>query len=89
MNLNNIWRVHFPRRVAKDIKKFPKGDHARIVEMLRDFENGPWAGDVVKIKGEENKWRRRVGSYRIFYFVHQESSLIEILEIERRGSNTY
>jgi mRNA-degrading endonuclease RelE of RelBE toxin-antitoxin system len=26
----------------------------------------PFAGDVLKLEGEDNLWRRRVGSYRIF-----------------------
>lgn len=66
MNLKNTWRVHVPKRVAKTIQKFPVNDRARTLEILRGFEFDPWIGDIQKIKGEENEWRRRVGNYRIF-----------------------
>lgn len=89
MSLSNTWRVHIPKRVAKQIKRFPRSDYARILTILRDFEYDPWIGDITKIKDEENKWRRRVGNYRIFYSVYQEIKIVEIKEIERRTSNTY
>lgn len=89
MNLPNIWRVHIPRRVAKTVKKFLRDDQNRILEILRDFERDPWLGDIQKIKGGDNEWRRRVGNYRIFYSINQKIKLIEIKEIERRASNTY
>lgn len=89
MNSKNTWSVRIPKRVGKILSKFPKQDQERIFEILRDFEIDPWVGDIVKIKGEENKWRHRIGNYRIFYSVYIDSKLIDITEIERRTSTTY
>ena len=83
------WNVHLPERVDKRIRKFPRRDNIRIVEILRSFEVDPWRGDIVKIKGHDNLWRKRVGDYRIFYSVKAEVKIVEIKEIERRGSKTY
>ncbi|MDP3012733.1 MAG: hypothetical protein Q8M92_00735, partial [Candidatus Subteraquimicrobiales bacterium] len=60
-----------------------------IFEALREFEFDPWSGDIVKIKGEDNKWRCRVGNYRIFYSVYINPRTVDITEIERRTSSTY
>ncbi len=84
-----MWHIHVPKRVAKAIVRFPKDDETRILHILREFEISPWIGDIVKLKGEENKWRRRVGNYRIFYAAYPETLIVEILEIERRTSRTY
>jgi len=56
-----------------------------INEMARD----PFAGDIEKMSGQENVWRRRVGAYRIFYEVFTDQKLIHITDIRRRTSSTY
>ncbi|OGF65783.1 hypothetical protein A2757_02780 [Candidatus Giovannonibacteria bacterium RIFCSPHIGHO2_01_FULL_48_47] len=89
MNLKGIWNVHIPKRVAKAISRFPERDRDRILEIFREFKVNPWGGDIVKIKDEDNKWRRRVGSYRVFYSVYSERKLIEVKEVRRRNSKTY
>lgn len=83
------WRVHIPNRVKKQIKRFPQDDSGRILKVLREFEIDPWQGDIAKTDHGENTWRRRVGNYRIIYFVSVNLRLIEIKEIRRRTSSTY
>lgn len=75
--------------VAKALKRFPATDRERILLALRDFEIDPWHGDVAKIAGEPNLWRRRVGSYRIFYSVDTALYLITVKSVVRRTSSTY
>ena len=89
MNSNPTWTVRVPKRVAKIILKFPKSDEGRIRVAFRDFELDPWTGDIVKLKGAMNAWRRRVGEYRIFYSVLDEAKIVEITHIKRRTSDTY
>jgi len=48
----------------------------------------PFMGDILKMAGKDS-WRRRVGSYRIFYNIHRDLKLIYIFEITRRTSKTY
>ncbi len=83
------WEVHVPRRVVRTLLRFPARDIRRLQEILGEFARDPWNGDVVKIKGESNLWRRRVGNYRIFYSPEISTRKVEIKEIERRTSTTY
>ncbi len=55
----------------------------------RVVRNAGYAGDVRKMQGEEDVWRRRVGPYRIFYEVLSEEKLIHVYEVARRASITY
>lgn len=89
MNSENTWLIRVPKRVAKTISRFPSQDQERIKDILHEFEIYPWRGDITKIKGEQNKWRRRTGNYRIFYAVYPEKRIVDITEIERRTSKTY
>jgi len=56
---------------------------------LEQLGEDPYAGDVEKLDGRENVWRRRVGSYRIFYELSVAKRTVFIFKIERRTSATY
>ena len=88
-NLNVSWQIEIDNSVAKFLKRIPQKDADRLSDVLTEFESSPFAGDIIKLSGEENSWRRRVGSYRIFYKVYSEQSVILIQELQRRGSKTY
>jgi mRNA-degrading endonuclease RelE of RelBE toxin-antitoxin system len=49
----------------------------------------PFTGDVLKLEGEGSRWRRRVGSYRIFFTVDSSTRVVAVSAIMRRASNTY
>lgn len=89
MYSDEIWQIGVDPAARRSINRFPKKDSERILAVLGTLPADPYAGDVEKLKGEENKWRRRVGNYRIFYRIYQHSRRIYIVKIERRGSNTY
>ena len=46
-------------------------------------------GDIEKMKGEINNWRKRIGNYRIFYEIIPKDKTIYVFHVERRASNTY
>jgi len=54
--------------------------------MLAD---DPFSGDVLRLEGSGHRWRRRVGSYRIFLSVDSEEKAVAVLAIVRRTSTTY
>lgn len=46
-------------------------------------------GDIQKMKGEYNAWRKRIGAYRLFYEIVNSEKIIHVFNLERRSSNTY
>ena len=48
-----------------------------------------YGGDVKWLRGSERTLRRRVGSWRILFEVHQEARSVAILGVKRRTSTTY
>lgn len=89
MFFGETWRVGVDPVARRTLNRFPKKDSERILEVLNALSFDPFAGDIEKLEGEENKWRRRVGNYRIFYRIYQHSRMVYVVEIERRGSHTY
>jgi mRNA interferase RelE/StbE len=83
------WELHLRNSAKKRLLRFPKEDQIYIAIGLRELATDPYLGDIKKMKGEENSWRRRIGAYRIFYeMIHQEK-IIYVFSIERRTSKTY
>lgn len=89
MYSNAIWRVEVEPSARRTLKRLQKSDHIRVVEAIRTLVHDPYAGDVQKLGGTEDSWRRRVGSYRIFFEISQSGRRVDVFKIERRGSNTY
>ena len=83
------WQILVTKSAAKQTKHFPKKDFVRIGEAIDEMATNPFLGDVQKIGGEENTWRRRVGNYRIKYIVKVDKRLVYIFDIKRRTSSTY
>ena len=38
-----------------------------MTKVIKDLAIDPYTSDIQKMKGERNVWRRRIGSYRLFY----------------------
>lgn len=84
------WRVFVASSATKFVQRLPSKDAARIKFILeREFPRDPYIGDIKKLGGEENVWRRRIGSYRIFFETYPALHEIHVFDIDRRGSNTY
>ena len=83
------WVLRVESVVYKFLRKIPERDARRVLFVIESFTNDPFAGDIQKMKGEENIWRRRIGSYRIFYEIHTTKKVIYVLNVERRTSSTY
>lgn len=83
------WHVEIDNSVAKILKHIPQKDAERLQAVLDDFQLDPYTGDIIKLSGEENSWRRRIGSYRIFFELFPKERIVLIQQLQRRGSKTY
>lgn len=82
-----MWRVVVDPSVVRQTARFPQRDRERIHEAINRLAENPFAGDIKHLGGKE--YRRRVGSYRIFYEVRREESVILVVGAARRTSTTY
>lgn len=81
------WDYRLADKAVKNLKRFPKSDQRRIFEALEEMKFTPFSGDNKPIQGEENLYRRRVGSYRIYFQPRFQQKLLDIPEIVRKQSN--
>ncbi len=89
MSLSENWDLQIDDRVFKSLKKIPRNYAEAILYVIKLLPTDPYFGDVQKMKGEDNSWRRRIGNYRIFYKIKISEKLILVFHLERRTSKTY
>ncbi len=89
MNSEKNWVLQVDSAVYRFLKKIPRHEAGRIFRVIESLPGNPFSGDIQKMKGEINTWRRRVGVYRIFYELVPEGKVIYVFKAERRSSKTY
>ena len=83
------WVLQIDDSVYKFLAKIPRKDAERILSVIQDLPLDPFRGDIKKMKGEQNVWRRRIGVYRIRYELIVEEKVIHVFLVERRTSSNY
>lgn len=81
------WHINkIANRARRAIESLKLEAQEKILEELDRLQNDPFSGNVRKIKGEEDIFRLRMGSYRIYFKVVFSSRSIEILLFDHRGA---
>ena len=83
------WLVVLAGPARKSLERVPTTDRRRIWLAIEEMEVNPFRGDVRKLKGEHEGFRRRVGDWRVFFDVWPDDRRIVVTAIERRTSTTY
>lgn len=89
MNSEKSWVLRADPATYKFLEKIPRHDAERILLIIESLPNNPFSGDIQKMQGEKDTWRRRVGSFRIFYDLIAAEKIIHVFRVERRTSKTY
>ncbi len=79
------YTVVVEKAVSRQIRRLPKEFHARIYSHLFALENDPRPPGCLKLQGEENVYRIRVGDYRILYEVRDEVLLVLVVKVAHRS----
>jgi mRNA interferase RelE/StbE len=70
-------------------RKILSTDYKRLYKKIRDYvypvlrENPSFGPNIKKLKGEyKDIYRFRIGNYRLFYTVSEETAIVFIIDIE-------
>ena len=89
MGSSRNWDLEIDPSVFQELKKIPRHYTEGILRIVKLLPDDPYYGDIRKMKGKENIWRRRIGVYRIFYKINVREKVILVFRLERRTSRTY
>ena len=72
------------RSAQKDLDALPVEISSRIYHQINALGSVPRPPGFIKLKGEKNGWRIRVGDYRVIYTIDDDSRTIDISKVRHR-----
>ncbi len=81
------WQLLVTKSARKELASLLSRDQVRIESALDAVQANPFSGDIKRL--QPSTWRRRIGSYRVFYDLDIEQHIIVVTAIKRRTSKTY
>lgn len=83
------YSVDFKPIAIRQINKLDKSIQARLKPKIYALAENPRPSGVKKLPGYENRYRIRVGDYRILYEIHDKILSVLIIEVGPRGGGVY
>ena len=77
------YKIEIKKSTQKEIYKLPDQDLKRILIKIEALADNPRPLDSQKLSGEE-KYRVRVGNYRILYFIEDQLLVIIVIKVAHR-----
>ncbi len=79
-----MYRVEIARSALKALQKLPAAYRDAIRERIRGLRQNPRPPGCQKLRGERDKFRLRVGPYRILYTIDDERQRMRVVVIAHR-----
>ena len=77
-------QIEFTGSAARALSKFNETLQSRIAAKIDALANQPRPPGVEKLHGHRNRYRLRVGDYRIIYEIQDRIQLVQIVDIGHR-----
>jgi mRNA interferase RelE/StbE len=79
------FRIFLHKRAYDFLKGLKPEDKQRIVDKLKQLEDFPTVRlDMVKIAGEADTFRLRIGNYRALFKIYEQKKIIVVIKINIR-----
>ncbi len=77
------YELVFKRSVAKDLRRLPNKDVAKLLERMHALAADPRPPGCEKLSGME-RYRVRQGDYRIVYEIQQSRLIVLVVKVAHR-----
>ena len=78
------YAVYFKPSADRQFSRLPEDVQRRLVGEIALLALDPRPAGAVKLKGAENLWRIRVGTYRIVYEIQDRALVVLVLRVAHR-----
>ena len=78
------YAISFKPSADRELRRLPVNVQKRIVRAVELLADDPRPAGVVKMAGDDNLWRIRVGTYRIVYEIHDNRLVVLVLRVGHR-----
>lgn len=78
------YNVKFAKGASKQFKKLSPEIQERIQIKIDELADNPRPNGVVKLVNGENRYRIRVGDYRVLYIIFDDVLLVTVVKVGHR-----
>jgi mRNA interferase RelE/StbE len=78
------YRVEIKKSAQKEIRKLPKEIRQKVVAIINGLYRQPLPAESKKIKGSNEVYRIRQGTYRIVYQVYKDRLVVIVVRVQHR-----
>ena len=79
------YTIKYKPVASRQLTKLSKNIRARLKPKIKALGNNPRPHGAIKLQGYENRYRIRVGDYRIIYEIWDIVLVIVIIEVGHRS----
>jgi mRNA interferase RelE/StbE len=78
------YRIEFVKQAAKQFKALPNQEQQRLKPKIDALAKDPRPTGIVKLSGQDDLYRIRVGNYRVIYSIQDNQLLVLVVKIGHR-----
>jgi len=78
------YSVSFARSARKELERLPDDAADRVLAKVEALTKNPRPFGVIKLHGQANLWRLRVGDYRVVYSIDDFAKAVDVSVIRHR-----
>jgi len=78
-----IYKLEFKKSALKDLKKITPAEAKKIILKIKGLATEPRPFNCIKLTNEE-KYRIRVGDYRVLYEIIDDILVINVVKVKHR-----
>ena len=78
------YTITFARSARKELENLPANIADRILEKIELLATNPRPPGTIKLHGQKNLWRLRVGDYRAVYSIDDFSRTVDVSVVRHR-----
>jgi mRNA interferase RelE/StbE len=78
------YRVEIKKSARKQYEKLPSTQRRQVADAIDKLSANPRHDGVIKLTNAENRYRARVGNYRIVFCIFDREVVVFIVAIDNR-----
>ncbi|MEK6570335.1 MAG: type II toxin-antitoxin system RelE/ParE family toxin [Bacteroidota bacterium] len=79
------YTIAFARSGRRELEELDAALVKRILQRIESLAEDPRPRGCRKLRGEENLWRIRVGTYRVVYSINDTKKSLDIIIVRHRS----
>ena len=84
--MTSPYRVEWSRPALKGLDRLDRTVRVRVLRKVDSLKAEPRPPGVLRLTGQRELWRLRVGDYRVIYTIQDSKLVITVVDVGGRGS---